>query len=54
MEANKAAGLAVDKVGQALVNPDKVGRVRAVDLADAAKVDAAVLAGVAASGLPIL
>ncbi len=53
LAADKAAGLAVVKVGQALVNPDKDGRVRAVDLAVAAKVDAAALADAAASGLPI-
>ena len=49
MAVDKAAGLAVVKVGQALVNPDKVDRVRAVDLADAAA-----LADAEASGLPIL
>jgi hypothetical protein len=48
LAADKAAGLAVVKIGQALVNPDKVGRVRAVDLAVAAA-----LADAAASDLPI-
>jgi hypothetical protein len=59
LEADKAAGLALVKVaqvkaGQALVNPDRVGRVRAVDLAAEVKVDAAALVDAAASGLPIL
>ena len=56
--ADKVAGLAVVKVaqvkaGQALVNPDKVDRVRAVDLVAEVKVDAAALVDAAASGLPI-
>ena len=56
--ADKAAGLAVVKVaqvkaGQALVDPDKTAQARAVDLVDAAKVDAVALVDAAASGLPI-
>ena len=59
LAADKAAGLAVVKVaqvkaGQAMLDPDRDGRVRAVDLAVAAKVDAAALADVAVSGLLIL
>ena len=54
LAANKAAGLAVVKADQALVNPDRDDRVRAVDLAVAAKVDAAALADAAVSGLLIL
>ena len=58
LAADKAAGLTVVKVaqvkaGQALVNPDKVDRVRAVDLVAEVKVDAGALVDAAASGLPI-
>ena len=56
---DKVAGQVVVKVaqakaGQALADPDKAAQARAVDLVDAAKVVAAALADVAASGLPIL
>ena len=42
------------KAGQALVDPDKAAQARAVDLVDAAKVDAVALVDVAVSGLLIL
>ena len=56
---DKVVGLAVVKVaqvkaGQALVDPDKAAQARAVDLVDAAKVDAVALVDVAVSGLLIL
>ena len=64
LEAGKVVGLAVVKVaqvkvaqvkaGQALVNPDRVDRVRTVDLVAEVKVDAAALVDAVASGLPIL
>jgi hypothetical protein len=59
LAADKVAGLAVVKVaqvkaGQALVGPDKAAQARAVDLVDAAKVDAVALVDVAVSGLLIL
>ena len=55
----KVVGLAVGKVAQvkasqALVDPDKAAQARAVDLVDAAKVDAVALVDVAVSGLLIL
>ena len=64
LAAGKVVGLAVVKVaqvkvaqvkaGQALVDPDKAAQARAVDLVDAAKVDAVALVDVAVSGLLIL
>mgnify|MGYP003711798281 FL=1 len=55
----KVVGLTVVKVaqvkaGQALADPDKAAQARAVDLVDAAKVDAVALVDVAVSGLLIL
>ena len=59
LAAGKVVGLAVVKAaqvkaGQALVDPDKAAQARAVDLVDAAKVDAVALVDVAVSGLLIL